>query len=74
MLVHCECKETDNPLVATVLCLEYIDELAISLELDKIIKTCGLLLDRVGKLLQAPVLFVHHLTAILFDEADVLTV
>ena len=48
------------------------NELGVGLELDQVIKTCGLVLDGISELTQAPILFVHNLTAIVADELGVL--
>ena len=48
------------------------NELSIGLELDQVIKTCGLVLDGISELTQAPILLVHNLTTVVGDKLDVL--
>ena len=61
-------EEADHALVAAVLGLELLDEVAFALELDQVVKAGGLLLDRIGQLAQSPILGGDDLTAVLGDD------
>ena len=56
--------QPDDPLVAAVLRFEGVDDRAFTGELNQEVESGGLLLNRVGELLQAPGLAVHNLTAV----------
>ena len=64
VLFKFNCLETDNFLVTTESCFELLDHIGLSLELYQVVKTCGLFLNWVCQLSEAPILLIYNFSTI----------